>query len=73
MSDPSLHVLLRNEQSGFEAEWSSAAQRRWAGDALYDGLQVKQKFLVALPCYGGAAVIAVVAFYQLGRALERRS
>jgi fumarate reductase subunit D len=37
---------------------------------LYDGLQVKHQILVALLCYGGAAVISVVAFYQLGRALE---
>ncbi len=37
---------------------------------LYDGLQVKHKILVAMLCYGGAAVIATVAFYQLAKALE---
>ncbi len=37
---------------------------------LYDGLQVKHKILVAMLCYGGAAVIAVLAFYQLAKALE---
>jgi len=37
---------------------------------LYDGLQVKHKLLVAMMCYGSAAVLAVVAFYQLAKALE---
>ena len=37
---------------------------------LYDGLQVKHKIPVAMACYGGAAIIAVVAFYQLAKALE---
>jgi fumarate reductase subunit D len=33
---------------------------------LYDGLQIKQKFLVALACYGGAMALAAAAFYVLG-------
>jgi fumarate reductase subunit D len=33
---------------------------------VYDGLQVKQKFLVAVACYGGAMALACVAFYVLG-------
>jgi fumarate reductase subunit D len=33
---------------------------------LYDGLQIKQKVLVALACYGGAAAVAAIAFYVLG-------
>ena len=33
---------------------------------LYDGLQIKQKFLVAVACYGGAMALAAVAFYVLG-------
>ena len=37
---------------------------------LYDGLQVKHKIVVAMLCYGGAAVIATVAFYHLAKALE---
>jgi fumarate reductase subunit D len=32
---------------------------------LYDGLQIKQKFLVAVACYGGAMVLQLVAFYVL--------
>ena len=34
---------------------------------VYDGLQVKQKFLVAAACYGGAMALAAVAFYVLGK------
>ncbi len=37
---------------------------------LYDGLQLKHKLLVAMVCYGTAAVIAVWSFYQLAKALE---
>jgi fumarate reductase subunit D len=33
---------------------------------LYDGLQIKQKLLVAVACYGGAGALAAVAFYVLG-------
>lgn len=33
---------------------------------LYDGLQIKQKALVALACYGGAMALSLVAFYVLG-------
>ena len=32
---------------------------------VYDGLQVKQKVLVALACYGGAMVLAMAAFLVL--------
>ena len=37
---------------------------------LYDGLQVKHTIVVAMLCYGGAAVIATAAFYHLAKALE---
>jgi fumarate reductase subunit D len=33
---------------------------------LYDGLQIKAKFLVAVACYGGAMALAALAFYVLG-------
>ena len=33
---------------------------------LYDGLQIKQKFLVAVACYGGAMALQLVALYVLG-------
>jgi fumarate reductase subunit D len=33
---------------------------------VYDGLQIKAKFLVAIACYGGAMALAVAAFYVLG-------
>jgi len=35
---------------------------------LYDGLQIKHQGLVAVLCYGGAAVGAVLAFHMLGSA-----
>ena len=37
---------------------------------LYDGLQVKHKLLVAMLCYGGAAIIAFLASDQIAKALE---
>jgi fumarate reductase subunit D len=33
---------------------------------VYDGLQVKQKVLVALACCGGALALSLRAFYVLG-------
>ena len=36
---------------------------------LYDGLQIKQKFLVAVACYGGAMALQLVAFYVLAKVL----
>lgn len=35
---------------------------------LYDGLQVKHRFLVGAACYGGAVIGALLALHMLGSA-----